>query len=312
MPLAAHAAPVDDLRARLEALAAPARGTVGVAAWHVESGRRLFLRGTERFPMASVYKLPVALTFLRLVDRGELSLEDSVEVTPRAWRPGRMMLSSRLGEGPIRVSWLELLTLAIAESDNAAADFLMTRAGGPEAVTRRMRELGIGGVSVNRSEGTIALESYGFDPVPLDETWSAELFEDAARKVTRAQERHANDRYDQDVRDTSSPAAAARMLLALERRRALSDSSTAVLLRIMTKGRVGKHRIRGLLPKGTPVADKTGTNGRTTNDVGLVTLPEGRGHLAIAVFVKGSRVPVPAREKVIARIARELFDAFCR
>ena len=312
-PWAAHAAPADALKAQLERLAAPARGIVGVAAWHVETNRRVFLRGTERFPMASVCKLPIAIEFLGFVDRGELRLEDSVDVKPSAWRPGRMMLSSRLADGPTRVTWRELLRLAVGESDNAAADLLLFRAGGPPAVTRRMRELGIGGIDIDRSEGQLLLDSYGSPgPSAPEETWSAALFESTARKVTRAQERRANDLYDKDVRDTCMPAAAARVLLALQRGRALSDTSRAVLLRIMSKGRVGKNRIRALLPKGTPVADKTGTFGRTTNDVGLITLPGGRGHLAVAVFIKESRVPVATREKVIARISRALYDAFSR
>ena len=313
VPVVAHAETAEALKAQLESLAAPARGTVGVAAWHVETNRRVFLRGTERFPMASVCKLPIAIEFLGFVDRGELALEDSELVRPSAWRPGRMMLSSRLADGPIRVTWRELLRLTVGESDNAAADVLLSRAGGPPAVTRRMRELGIGGIDVNRSEGQIMLAGYGpLGPPPPEKEWTAALFESTARNVTRSQERRANDLYDKDVRDTSTPAAAARVLLALHRRQALSDSSTAVLLRIMSRGRVGKHRIRGLLPKGTPVADKTGTFGRTTNDVGLITLPNGRGHLAVAVFIKESRVPVPAREKVIARISRALYDAFSR
>jgi beta-lactamase class A len=311
-PPAAHAATADALKAELERLAAPARGTVGVAAWHVETNRRVFLRGAERFPMASVYKLPVAITILKMVDRGEMRLRDSVEVAPGAWRPGRMMLSSRLAQGPVCVSWLELMRLAIGESDNAAADFLLQQAGGPVAVTRRVRALGIGGLEVNRSEGEIAFQSYGLDSPPPEGTWSAELFERYARNVSRAQARRASDLYDQDVRDTSTPAAAARLLVALARGRALSDSSTSVLVGIMTKGKVGRHRIRGLLPKGTPVADKTGTSGRTTNDVGLITLPDGRGHLAVAVFIKESKVSIASREKVIAQISRALYDAFSR
>jgi beta-lactamase class A len=35
-------------------------GTIGVSLIHVESGATLSVRGNERFPMASVYKLPIA------------------------------------------------------------------------------------------------------------------------------------------------------------------------------------------------------------------------------------------------------------
>lgn len=61
------------------------------------------------------------------------------------------------------------------------------------------------------------------------------------------------------------------------------------------------------------VAHKTGTS-RTvdgvtaaTNDVGLVTLPNGH-HMAIAVFVSDSTANDATREDVIARIAKLLWD----
>ena len=61
------------------------------------------------------------------------------------------------------------------------------------------------------------------------------------------------------------------------------------------------------------MAHKTGTAGtrdgltRATNDVGLVTLPDGR-HLAIAVFVSDSRADEATREGVIAKVSRAVWD----
>jgi beta-lactamase class A len=46
---------------------------------------------------------------------------------------------------------------------------------------------------------------------------------------------------------------------------------------------------------------------RATNDVGLVTLPDGR-HLAVAVFVSDSSAEDSVREGVIAAIAREAWN----
>src|SRR4051794_5827060 len=53
-------------------------GTVGVSAVNVETGQRVALNGGERFPMASTYKVPIALRVLRMVDRGELRLDRTV------------------------------------------------------------------------------------------------------------------------------------------------------------------------------------------------------------------------------------------
>lgn len=62
------------------------------------------------------------------------------------------------------------------------------------------------------------------------------------------------------------------------------------------------------------LAHKSGTsdvdNGLApaTNDIGLITLPDGR-LLAIAVFVTDSRADDATREKIIAQIARAAYDA---
>ncbi len=44
-----------------------------------------------------------------------------------------------------------------------------------------------------------------------------------------------------------------------------------------------------------------------TNDIGLITLPDGR-RLAIAIFVTDSKADEATRDAVIARIARAAYD----
>jgi beta-lactamase class A len=48
------------------------------------------------------------------------------------------------------------------------------------------------------------------------------------------------------------------------------------------------------------VAHKTGTIGTVANDVGIITLPGGGGHLVIAGLVKGSTASVRVRDQAIA------------
>lgn len=103
------------------------------------------------------------------------------------------------------------------------------------------------------------------------------------------------------------------LLRAFHEGKGLSKSSQALLRRLMTETSTGLKRIKGLLPDGTVVAHKTGTsstvNGVTaaTNDVGLVTLPNGR-HLAIAVFVSDSKANDAIREEAIAKVAKAAWD----
>jgi beta-lactamase class A len=89
----------------------------------------------------------------------------------------------------------------------------------------------------------------------------------------------------------------------------LSDKSREFLLGVMSRTTTGLKRLHGLLPKGTPVADKTGTIGGVANDVGYITLPDGR-RFAIAVYTKSSTTSEADREKAIAEVTRSLYDFF--
>ena len=90
----------------------------------------------------------------------------------------------------------------------------------------------------------------------------------------------------------------------------LSKESRDLLIDIMERCETGAGRLKGRLPEGTVVAHKTGTIGRTTNDVGIVTLPSDAGHVVMVAFVKESDDPVPDRERAIAEAARAAHDYF--
>jgi len=78
----------------------------------------------------------------------------------------------------------------------------------------------------------------------------------------------------------------------------------------MEASRSGPRRLRGHLPGGTPVAHKTGTMAAAVNDVGIVTLPDGAGHLAVAVYVNTLHRTTYRRERTIAQASRALYDYF--
>ena len=99
------------------------------------------------------------------------------------------------------------------------------------------------------------------------------------------------------------------LLLAIDSGKILSEKSREFLLGVMSRTRTGGGRLRGLLPKGTPVAHKTGTIGGVANDVGFVTLPDGR-RFAIAVFTKSSTTSEADRDRAIAEVTRVLYDFY--
>ena len=114
------------------------------------------------------------------------------------------------------------------------------------------------------------------------------------------------DRRDlRDIRDSSTPAAMLGLLRLIDSGDALSPSSRALLLDMMRRCATGSNRIRGLLPRGATVENKTGTLNGYTGDVGFLTMPDGR-RIAVVFFARGGS----NRPAVISTAARAVYDAF--
>lgn len=271
-------ASLNSLHARLIQAAAPADGRVGAAVALLGTDEAATIAADERFPMQSVFKLPLAMTLLDAVDRGTLRLDQSVRVTPPDFVSDRQHspIRDRNPEG-VTLALSDLLRAAASESDGTAADVLLGLVGGPGAVTAYVRRNGVSGLSVAVTE-----KDMGRDPEAQYQNWA-------------------------------TPAGAVALLRALDDGHGLSPESQQHLLRLLTETPTGPNRIRGQLPGGTPVAHKTGSS-RTvdgvtaaTNDIGIITLPDGR-RVAVAVFVSGSPADDATRERVIADVARVAYD----
>ncbi|GAC1480624.1 MAG: class A beta-lactamase [Gemmatimonadaceae bacterium] len=298
------------LASRITALGATSGGIVGMSATHVETGRHLSVRGSEKFPMASVYKLPIALYVLHLVDRASLRIDSLITVTPPEFAPHYSPLAESAGGNAVTLTVDSLLALMLGGSDNTASDVLLRIAGGPAAVTQRLRALGISDVRVDRTERELGFDQRGIECPPANDRWSRSLFDSLAARVPPDAQRAAWVRYETDSLDTATPDGMARLLVVIARGEGLRPSSRRRLLDIMTRSWTGANRIKGLLPRGSPVAHKTGTAGRVANDVGIITLPDRRGHVALAVFLKGAERPDSVRDRAIAGIARVVYDHF--
>jgi beta-lactamase class A len=271
--------PKERLRQRIEKIARAAQGRVGVSAMVLETGQSMALNEKQRFPMQSVYKLPIGMAVLAQVDRGKLKLDRKIRIEASDVVPVSAVLDQKaLGK---EFSLAELLKYMISDSDNTACDALLRLIGGPQVVTPYLQSLSVSDIVVANTE--------------------KELAQDKAVQY----------------RNYATPDATVVLLRALHEGRGLSESSQALLLRLMTETSTGLKRIKGMLPKGTVVAHRTGTSSTVdgvsaaTNDVGLVTLPNGH-HLAIAVFVSDAKADMATREAAIARISRAAWDEWSK
>jgi len=259
---------------------------IGVAAIHLQSGRRLTLRENERFPMGSVYKFPIGIAVLHRVDKGELSLRQKVTIEPKDFAPGWSPLRDEAHGKPITLTIAELLRHMVSISDNTASDTLLRLAGGPRAVSERMVQLGVGGIRIDRSETQIAAD--------LDKPNGV-----------------AN--YAIDVRDTATPADMAALLFALWRGRdGLSAESHDLLVKLMSESTTGARRIKAAVPPGSIVTHKTGTMPGTANDAAIVTSADEKNHVVIVIFTKQGKAKLEDREDDIAAVARKIYEELSR
>ena len=246
-------------------------------------------------------------------------LDQKVAVGPADLRLGYSPIAERASSsGGVTLSIAELLEGMLVDSDNTAADLLLTFAGGAEALTAQLDASGLSDIRVDRSEAELWFDSWGVTSPPPRATWTLGLLRQTLDAVPETTRREAFARFLADARDTATPDALVQLLRQIQEGRRLSAESRQLLLELMGRTRSGAARLKAGLPAGTPLAHRTGSGADfqgsnvCTNDVGIITLPGGRGRLAIAVLMKGSPASLAARERAIAEIARAAFDYWTR
>ncbi|HEX7833364.1 MAG TPA: class A beta-lactamase [Thermoanaerobaculia bacterium] len=237
--------------------------TLGVTAIHLETGQRISVRGAERFPMGSVYKFPIAIEALHQVDEGKLAMSQKVTIEPKDFGPGHSPLRDAANGKAITHTVGELIEAMVVHSDNTACDTLLKMIGGPAAVTKRMLAMNVKNVRIDRSERGM----------------SNDLRKERGRET-----------YATDPRDTSTPDAMVELLLAFwNKRDGLKPASHDLLFKHMADSPTGPRKLRAAVPQGWTIAHKTGSMPGTSNDVGILISPDGKHHIAIAIFTKSAK-----------------------
>jgi|SRR6185312_12491407 len=270
----------DSLRIKIAKLTEPALGKVGIAIMNIESGDTITYNGKLHLPMQSVFKFPIAMAIMSKVDSGKLSLNKKIHLSksdmiPETYSP----LRDKYPAGNVDISIRDLLSYMVSQSDNVACDALIKFLGGPKAVNNYVHGLGATGIQIVVNE-------------------------DSMHKARDVQ-----------YNNWCEPQQMIYLLYSFYEGKYLSKNSTALLYKIMTETTTSPKRIRGLLPKDAVVAHKSGSSGTytdgvtpATNDVGIITLPNGK-HVILAAFVSDSHAANDSiRETVIAKTARLLWD----
>jgi len=263
----ATAAP--DFAPILTGLGAGAR--LGVFAIDTGSGRTIGHDENSRFAMCSTFKAPLAGVLLAAADRGELRLPDTVPVSRADLVNNSPAVEAGLGRG--RMSLEELCAGTVQLSDNAAANLLLARLGGPEGFTAFVRRCG-------------------------DNVTRLDRIEPAMNRVAPGEER-----------DTTSAAAMAGLMRTLLLGDVLTSASRARLAGWMEGATTGLQRLRAGFPAGWRAGDKTGTAGNFNNDV-AIAWPPGRPPIMVASYIEAPGSDNAGRNAAHAAVARLVAAAF--
>lgn len=272
------------LRHDIEQILSDKQAVVGVSIIGRNGKDTLSINGDRQFPMQSVFKFHIALAVMSAIDKGELSLNQTIdigkdELLPEDfWSPLR---DDYPNGGSFTIQ--RLIQYAVSQSDNTACDVLIRLIGTPKTVEDFIKKSGIRDIQIT------------FNEKDMQSKWE-NMFQ-----------------------NWTTPKAASRTLELFYNNHGnlLSERSHEFIWKTSKETTTGRNRIRGQLPEETVVAHKTGWSGTNketgvtaaVNNIGIVFLENGN-HFIISVFVSESTESFETNEKIIADIAKATYDFY--
>ncbi|AOM79819.1 class A beta-lactamase, subclass A2 [Pedobacter steynii] len=267
------------LQQKMDSIIHSKKADVGVSVLFLEDHKIVSVNGDKHYPMQSVYKFHLALAVLNQVDQGKLALDQKIlvkksDLLPDTWSP----LRDQYPEGNVELRLSEILKYTVSQSDNNGCDILFRLIGGTKKAHQFIVKQGIKDISITGTE----------------------------------EEMHKDDQV--QFRNWTTPKAANELLKKFWEGKVLKKPTADFLMKVMEETVTGTGKIKGLLPQGTVVAHKTGNSGTNkagiisaSNDIGIVTLPNGKKML-ISAFVSMSKENDKEVDKIIAELSKAAYD----
>jgi len=241
---------------------------LGVAVLDTGSGESSGHRADERFAMCSTFKVLLAAVVLQRVDTGHEHLDRTIPVPAKPLVFHSPLTEQKAG-GEMTVS--ELCFAIITQSDNTAANLLLTTIGGPEGITRFARSIGDNVTRLARTETSL------------------------------------NEAKPGDPRDTTSPNAMNANLRTLLLGSVLSSASRDQLTQWMIENKYGEDRLRAGVPQGWRAADKTGANGETTTNDVAILWSKNQAPVVVSAYLTECPGQDDKRNAILAEVGRLVF-----
>lgn len=240
----------------------------GVVVHDTGSGWTWANRADERFLMNSTIKAPLCGAVLAAADAGTLTLDEELPILRADILSYAPVTEKKVGQS---MSLSELCLATIDMSDNTAANLLINRLGGTEAVTDFFRQSGDTVSRLDRLEPDMNTFKVG------------------------------------DPRDTTSPAAMSATLEKLLLGDALTPESRDLLIEWMSHGGVTGELLRKNAPEGWHIADKSGSGSQTRNIIAMITPPDRAPWIAV-IFVSDVNADFATRNAALQEISAAVID----
>lgn len=310
---------------------------IGVGFYHIETGKSFYIKPNEKFPLASVFKVPIMICVLQDIDKGKLALSDKLSLN----RNDQCVGSGDIQYSPLGQSFTasNLMYKMISVSDNTASDMLWNYIG-YDACNDMLKNIGLNNSDVyiaNRPSWLLSLGEYSkfrnYDSLKIASVWKnmnkSERFSaiqevlNENSNLTLSQFQKIEDdsentgSYESDVvvaealDNLSTPRDFSILLAKLYKGELLSKPMTNKALAYMGSCKYNS-RIPGKLPSGTKVWHKTGTIAGCVNDVGIVKFSD-NSHGVVVVFARRVKKGYSSEAgNSIADISKIIYDNFSK
>lgn len=274
----------DSLRNKINQIVSDKHAIVGVSIIGNNGKDTVSLNGDRHFPLQSVFKFHIAIAVLSEIDKGNLSLDQKIEIgkdellTEDFWSPLR-------DENPNGGSFTieRLIQYSVSQSDNVACDVLIRIIGTPKTVEEYFKKNNIRDIEIT------------FNEEDMQAKWE-NMFQNRTTPITASRTLQMFYENENNL---------------------LSKESYDFLWKTMKETTTGSKRLKGQLPEETVVAHKTGWSGTNketgitaaVNNIGIVFMPDGE-HFIISVFVTESKENFETNEKIISDIAKATYDFY--
>ncbi len=241
-------------------------GRIGLYAENLASGVKIVWRAEERFVMCSTFKASLAAFVLARVDRSEDRLENMVAYGAQDLMDYAPVAKQNVAAGHMSVA--DMCKATVELSDNACANLLLARSGGPAALTAFWRATGDTISRLDHNEPELNRSPPG------------------------------------DPHDTTTPAAMAGNLRRFVLGEVLSPVSRQHLTEWLVGCKTGNNRLRGGLPTEWKIGDKTGNNGKDASGDIAIAWPAAGGPVLVCAYTQGGSPTAKQFEAVFAEIGR--------